>query len=187
MNPAEPLLPAVAERARRIAADPVRILDVGAGPVTCLGYVVEGRRVEITATDVLAGVYDRLWAGSGLVPPVRTIYADAERLTERFAPGSFDIVYAQNSLDHAARPQKAIEQMVQVAKPGGYVLLSHAVDEGVNEGYAGLHRWNFSERNGDFVIWNPRESINIAALHRDACETKTTVADGFVFVEMRKR
>ena len=118
---------------------------------------------------------------------MRTIYADAERLTERFPAGSFDIVYAQNSLDHAARPQKAIEQMLRVAKRGGYVLLSHAVDEGVNEGYAGLHRWNFSERNGDFVIWHPRESINITALHRDACETKTTVADGFVFVEMRKR
>jgi SAM-dependent methyltransferase len=185
LDPAQPLLPEVAERVRRIAGDPVRILDVGAGPATCLGYVVEGRRIDITATDVLAGVYDRLWARSDVTPPVRTIYADAERLTERFAPDSFDIVYAQNSLDHAARPRNAIEQMVQVAKPGGYVLLSHAIDEGVNEGYAGLHRWNFTERAGAFVLWNPRETIDMTRA-LSPCRVTAVRADGALFVEIVK-
>jgi SAM-dependent methyltransferase len=185
LDPASPLLPAVAERVRRIAADPVRILDVGAGPATCLGYVVEGRRIEITATDVLAAVYERLWARSGVVPPVRTVRADAERLTERFAPGSFDIVYAQNSLDHAARPRAAIEQMVQMAKPGGFVLLSHAVDEGENEGYAGLHRWNLTERAGAFVIWNPGETIDMSRA-LGSCRVTAVRSGGELFVEILK-
>jgi SAM-dependent methyltransferase len=187
LDPGSPLLPAVAERVSRTAADPVRILDVGAGPATCLGYAMPGRRLEIVATDVLAGVYDRLWARSGIVPPVRTVRADAERLTDRFARDSFDIVYAQNSLDHAARPRLAIEQMVEVAKPGGFVLLSHAVNEGEHEGYAGLHRWNLCERAGDFVIWNPAGSINMTEALREECATRTTAQDGFVFVEMQKR
>jgi SAM-dependent methyltransferase len=187
LDPRSPLLQEVAERVRRITTDPVRILDVGAGPATCLGYLMEGRRVEITAVDVLAGVYDLLWARSGIVPPVRTLRADAERLTERFAAGSFDIVYAQNSLDHAARPRAAIEQMVRMAKPGGFVLLSHAIDEGKNEDYAGLHRWNLSERAGDFVIWNPAESVNMTEALRGECATSTTAKGGSVFVEMHKK
>lgn len=188
LDPAAPLLPHIARYAREAAGEPVRILDVGAGAVTNLGYRLEGRRVEITAVDVLAAEYERLWDSSGRRPPVRTQYADAERLGERFEPASFDIVHAQNSLDHAARPALAIDEMVRLAKPGGYVLLNHAQNEALNEGYTGLHQWNFFERAGRFVIWNAAQSIDVSERLGSGCDVRTeSTAAGAVFVEIRKR
>jgi SAM-dependent methyltransferase len=186
LDPQRPLLPHVATYVRNIAAHPVRILDVGAGPVTCLGYRLEGKALEITAVDVLAKVYARLWPRNRAAPPVRTSYADAERLTERFEPGTFDFVYSQNSLDHTLRPDLAIGQMVQVAKPGSYIVLVHAQDEAVNERYTGLHQWNFSERSGDFIVWNPAESINMSERLRPACAVRAQRKEGSVFVEILK-
>jgi SAM-dependent methyltransferase len=186
LDPHCPLLPHIAAYLRDVAAEPVRILDVGAGAVTSLGYRLEGRALEITAVDVLAPTYDRLWARRNTVPPVRTRYADAERLTQWFAPASFDFAYSQNALDHTSRPSVAIEQMVQVAKPGCYVVLDHALDEAVNEDYSGLHQWNFSERGGDLILWNQAESINMTERLRPACAVRTQRRENSVFVEILK-
>src|SRR4030088_1771961 len=60
LDPRCPLLPHIAAYLRDVAGEPVRILDVGAGPVTSLGYRLEGRTLEITAGDGLAGPPQRL-------------------------------------------------------------------------------------------------------------------------------
>jgi SAM-dependent methyltransferase len=136
----------------RVDADRVRILDVGSGPLTKLGKTHPSKRLEIVATDLLASHYDRLLAELDVVPPVRSVYADAERLVEQFGPDSFDIVHAQNCIDHTADPHRAIDQMVAVAKPGGYVVLYHAENEGQREQYNQLHQWNFTCEDGSFII-----------------------------------
>jgi SAM-dependent methyltransferase len=136
----------------RVDADRVRILDVGSGPLTKLGKTHPTKRLEIVATDLLASHYDRLLAELDVVPPVRSVYADAERLVEQFGPDAFDIVHAQNCIDHTADPHRAIEQMVAVAKPGGYVVLYHAENEGEREQYNQLHQWNFTCEDGSFII-----------------------------------
>lgn len=186
LDATQPLDAYVAARVRDIASDPIRILDVGAGPVTVLGYRLEGRNIEITAVDVLAETYDRLWSRCGIVPPARTKYADAERLTDWFEPASFDFVYSQNSIDHASRPRVAIEQMVNVAKPGCYIVLNHALNEAVNEDYIGLHQWNFNERNGDLILWNAAETINVTQLLGPDCAVKTERRGNSIFVEILK-
>jgi SAM-dependent methyltransferase len=184
LDPRRPLLPHVAAYVRDVAGEPVRILDVGAGAVTSLGYRLEGRSLHITAVDVLAGSYDRLWGRRRAAPPVRTQYADAERLTQWFEPESFDFVYSQNALDHTSRPSLAIEQMVKVAKPGCYIVLDHALDEAVGEHYTGLHQWNFSERAGDFIVWNQSETINMTRRLSPACAVRTERREDSVFVEI---
>lgn len=186
LDPNCPLIPEVAAYVRKVAAAPVRILDVGAGPVTSLGYRLEGKTLEITAVDVLAHSYERLWARGNAAPPVRTKYADAERLTQWFEPASFDFVYSQNSLDHTSRPRLAIEQMVQVAKPGCYIVLQHALDEALNQDYTGLHQWNFSERDGAFIVWNPAETLNMTELLHPGCAVRTERRENSVFVEILK-
>jgi SAM-dependent methyltransferase len=132
--------------------DRVRVLDVGSGPLTKLGKKHLSKRIEITATDILADEYDRLLGEFGIVPPVRTIYADAERLVEQFGPDAFDVVNGQNCIDHTAHPREAIEQMVAVTRPGGYVVLFHAENEGQREHYDQLHQWNFTCEDGAFII-----------------------------------
>ena len=55
---------------------------------------------RMTVTDVVAADYDRLIDEFKAPVPVRTIYADAEKLAEKFGRASFDIVFAQNCVDH---------------------------------------------------------------------------------------
>lgn len=186
LNPRKPLIKAVATYVSRISSDPIRILDVGAGPLTVLGYCLDGRNVEITAVDVLAKVYNRLLSIHGFVPPVPTIYADGECLDKIVRSDYFDFVYAQNSIDHSVRPHLVIEQMIKAAKPGCYILIRTHENEAASGDYGGLHPWNFTEKNGDFIIWNDRETSNMTELLIPRAIVRTERHENFILIEIRK-
>lgn len=165
---------------------PVRVLDVGAGPVTAIGYRLDGKSLEITAVDVLAPQYDQMLRKHGIDPPIRTRYAEGERLSEQFADDSFDLVYAQNSLDHMRDPMETIRQMVRIAKPGAHVVLVHAVDEAESQRYIGLHQWNLSEREGRFVIWRPGQTIVVSSELGPGCGVSTKRDGETLHVDIQK-
>jgi SAM-dependent methyltransferase len=173
----------------RVGGSSVRILDVGAGPITTVGHRHPTRDVDVTvvATDVLAPQYQRLLRKRAITPPVPTIFADAERLTEQFAPGSFDIVFAANCVDHMERPLQAIQQMLDVVRPGGCVVLVHFEDEGEKQGYTGLHSSNFHVENGSFILSNERERIDLAVHFGAQIEIHANARGGIVTAELRKR
>jgi len=133
----------------------VRILDVGAGPLTFLGKRWPGHDLELAAVDALADQYDALLAEYGVTPPVRTRRCDSERLPDLFPPGSFDMACASYTIDHSYDPLRAIRQMVAVVRPGGVVLLQHYPDEAENEVYGGQHQWNLDWAGGDCILWRP--------------------------------
>jgi SAM-dependent methyltransferase len=134
----------------------VRILDVGAGPLTYVGKRWEGRTLELVPVDPLAKEYKAILTRLKLHPPVFTEVGDGEKLLEQFEKNSFDLVSAYNSLDHSQNPLGAIQQMFAVVKPGCYVYLNHYVNEGVKEGYRGLHQWNFDIKHGDVILSDGR-------------------------------
>lgn len=140
----------------------IRILDVGAGPLTNLGKLWGDRIIEITAVDPLAEEYDNLLTELIISPPVRTKKAFAESLTRAFAKDSFDLSYASNSLDHALDPLKAIREMLAVTKPGGHVYLWHFRNVGETEAYIGLHQWNFDVMDGDMIIGNGKTNCKLS-------------------------
>jgi len=71
----------------------------------------------------------------------------------------------QNALDHTFDPWRALRQMIEVSKPGGFVLLRHARNEAVRENYLGLHQWNLdASPDGDFIIWNKHSSVNVTQI-----------------------
>jgi SAM-dependent methyltransferase len=131
---------------------PYRILDVGAGPLTTVGKVCDGSKIDLLAIDPLASVYDMLLDKNGITPPVRTKYGEAEQIAEMYTEGSFDLVHAANSLDHAHDPVAAIKAAARVVRPGGHVFLEHILNEGAREGYGGLHQWNFGVEDNSFTI-----------------------------------
>jgi SAM-dependent methyltransferase len=155
--------PLVREELERSTGHEVSILDVGAGPLTSLGYRYPGRTVTIVPVDPLAGDYDRLLAEAGLDPPVRTLCVAGEDLVERFGRRRFDIAYAANSLDHSADPLMIIANMASVVRPGGVVLLRHKRNEGQSARYGGLHQWNFDAAGGRLRLWNDAGEIDVAA------------------------
>ncbi len=158
------------------AVDPVGILDVGAGPVTPLGKVHPRRRIAITASDALAHEYDAVLARAGVDPPVRTVFAEGERLVQTFGTEGFDIVHCGNALDHHHDPIVAVEQMLAVARPAGLVLLNHYVDEGISQRYLGMHQWNITVRADHLVIWNRAHVHDVTELLRDRAEVTCLIA-----------
>lgn len=153
----------VREEIDRLPGEKVTILDVGAGPLTSLGYRHPAKTLSIVPVDPLAADYDRLLEEAGLEPPIRTIGVAGEALLERFDPGSFDIAYAANSLDHSADPLTIISNMVSLVRDGGVVLLRHKRNEGESARYGGLHQWNFDAADGRLLLWNEAVEIDVGA------------------------
>lgn len=145
--------PALRDVLAGIAADEVSILDVGAGPASMVGCRFPGKRLTIVAVDPLGDRYSRLLAEAGVVPPVTTISLGGEQLVEHFGRERFDIAYARNALDHAVDPAVIVEQMLEVVRAGGSVVLRHVRNEAERQGYGQLHQWNFDERGGELVVW----------------------------------
>ena len=187
LDPARPLSEEIQQLLAASPSQPLRILEVGAGPVTVMGHIHPQRQVEITPTDLLASRYARILKRHGIVPPLPTVFADAERLTEQFGENRFDLVFATNRIDHTADPLRALQQMVAVTKPGGNVLMYHDVDEAERQDYAGLHRWNLAERGGDFMVWNRAQSFNVSEVLAPSRDTEPGVRDGLLRVLIHKR
>lgn len=131
----------LSEHLADLIPDGAKILDVGSGPLTSLGKVHE-KQFEITAIDPLADMYNGLLKAHGVEPIVKAERLEGEKLTDKFAPDTFDLVHASNSLDHAYDPASIIFQMITVSKK--YVYLEHIENVAVLNGNRGLHQWNFS-------------------------------------------
>lgn len=166
----------------------VRVLDVGAGPLTSVGPCWPGRDLVVTAVDPLADEYNRVLDAEGIVPPIRTIAAHGERLVEMFGEGVFDLAHSRNALDHSYDPVGVIGQMYRVIRPGGAIFLQHSIDEGQTNGYSGLHQWNFRVEQGRFVVWNHQGRVDVLTalgLHEPA--QIETLGKGVFRWTLRKR
>jgi SAM-dependent methyltransferase len=164
------------------------VLDVGAGPLTTFGKRCGEDRIIVTAVDPLAEGYNRLLEKHGIVPPVRTILGFGEGLYEQFGADRFDLVNAQNSVDHSQYPMTVILEMIAVTKPGGWVTLLHHRNEGEKQKYQGMHGWNFDTSGDDLVLWNKGQFYNVTHKVKHVADCTARIMDGnLVFAEIRKR
>jgi SAM-dependent methyltransferase len=177
--------PVVRTELDRLPEEQVSILDVGAGPLTWLGYRYPGKKLTIVPVDPLADDYDRLLREARLEPPLRTIGVAGEGLLEHFAPASFDIAYATNALDHSADPLTIISNMVAVVRPGGVVILRHKRNEGASARYSGLHAWNFDAAQDRLVLWNEAGSVDVGAALADRAATTAWLEANEVVARLR--
>jgi SAM-dependent methyltransferase len=156
----------------------VTILDVGSGPLTWIGPACPGRTIKIVAVDALSDEYAKLLAKHSVTPLVQSRRLEAEKLAECFAPGTFDLVFARNCMDHSYNPEQAILQMVDVVKPGCFVLLEHHPDEGERVGYVGLHQWNFAmNEEGEFIIKSRNGQVNMSRKYAQMCRITCEVIE----------
>ena len=170
-----------------VAQDEVAILDVGAGPLTALGKRHPAKRLRIVATDLLAEQYAALLRKHQIDPPVATVFADVERLSEQFEANTFDLIVARNCIDHVSSPLDAIRQMLTVVKQGGYVALFHTENEAERQKYEQLHQWNFIFDYGDFVIRGKNQTFNVSKMLAGLVDVVCILEPPYIKVEMRKR
>jgi SAM-dependent methyltransferase len=176
--------PLVREELDRNPAEEISILDVGAGPLTWLGFRYPGKALTIVAVDPLADDYDRLLREADLEPPVRTISVAGENLLEHFGPRSFDIAYATNALDHSADPFTIVSNMVAVVRPGGVVLLRHKRNEGEGAQYGGLHQWNFDAVDERLILWNSASEVDVGSALEGRVQTTAWILDNEVVARL---
>jgi SAM-dependent methyltransferase len=176
--------PLVREELQRSPAEAVSILDVGAGPVTKLGFRYPGKTITIVAVDPLADEYESLLREADLRPPVRTIRVAGEALLEHFGSGTFDIAYASNALDHSADPFKIITNMTAVVRPAGVVLLRHKRNEGESARYGGLHQWNFDVDGERLILWNNAVEVDVRSELAGRARTTAWISENEVIARL---
>jgi SAM-dependent methyltransferase len=165
-----------------------KIIDVGAGPMTAVGKEWNGHKLDVTAVDPLADEYSSLLAKYNVIAPVQTRKAEAEALADYFSENSFDLAYARNCLDHSYNPLLAIRQMVHITKAGGAVYLKHIENEGANEGYQGLHQWDFAEDAGDFIMSAPGQPrVNVSQELSGVADVLVLRQGAWIIVVLHKR
>ncbi|MGZ4675044.1 MAG: class I SAM-dependent methyltransferase [Acidimicrobiia bacterium] len=156
----------------------VKLLDVGAGPLTFLGRRSDRWTLELTAVDALGDQYRALLDEAGLTPPVYTQACESEKLTELLPVDTFDVVAARNTLDHSYDPVRAITEMLACAKPGGALYLVHHRNEAEREGYRGMHQWNFEAGDSSLVVWRPGTRTDLGAELAGRAVVERTWVDG---------
>ena len=168
----------------------LRLLDVGAGPITRLGYKWGERKIDIEALDVNGDLYREMFQKHQVTPPVITKTSEAEKVDELYEEDSFHFAFSRNALDHCYDPIKAIQNMVKLIKPGCYVLLLHRRNEGHSQGYRGAHLWNFDGVGEKVVVYNPSVKYD---LQQELPGTEVqyrlrdTEKDHWIYVEILKK
>lgn len=99
----------------RFAGKPVRIYEAGGGSISYLPMEML-RSAEITVVDIDdAQLRNNRYARSKICGDIQT---------QRFPPGSFDLVVCYNVIEHVERPDEAIDRFLDALAPGGLVFIA---------------------------------------------------------------
>lgn len=188
LNPDKRIEGDLAELLWDIPYSKVKILDVGAGPITKVGYKLDRKFIELYPIDPLAKVYNRILNKKNIHPPVKTVFGNAEKLSKQFGENEFDLIYANNSIDHTASPVKAIHEIYHVLKPNHYFYFDHFINEGEKNKYYGLHQWNFYCKNDNLFLSNRTKDIelNISEEFKNKFSISFTIIKRRVIVKFKK-
>ena len=188
IDPERRLDPAVESLIDRPLGAEVRILDVGAGPLSVLGRHSARYEVDLVAVDALAQHYDALLARYGVQPPVRTLACCGEEVFAAFGEQAFDLVFSRNALDHMQDPLRALTAMLRTAKLGATLRVQVYECEGERENYVGMHQWNLLAGSGRLELF-PRErtqALDLVPILREAGEVDVASSEGFITLTVRR-
>jgi SAM-dependent methyltransferase len=137
---------------RELEKRPLKVLEVGSGPLSTLAYGVTTGQLDVVAIDVLAKQYKLLLEDLKIRYPVVPIAVAGEVLGNEFEPNSFDCAFARNSLDHTRDLSLTFQNMCRLVRPGGYIYLNHAVREGSFNKWSPSHVWDLDlGQNGGII------------------------------------
>jgi SAM-dependent methyltransferase len=139
---------------RLVAADATSVVDIGAGTGE-FGAALVARlpRLHYVGIDVSPVAVE---AARRLGRPGLFVAADAEELP--FADDSFDAAVSLYALEHFIDPQRVLEEMARVVRPGGLLaLLSISYDR--PWGTIPSVRFGRAKRSAAFGRWDP---VNLA-------------------------
>jgi SAM-dependent methyltransferase len=180
-DPNSPLNEELRTLVSHLSAPVLHVLDIGSGPLTRVGKTLEGKRIDLICVDPLADIYAALCRKHGVTVPVPVRKGEAENLGSMFAQEYFDLIHANNCLDHAYDPVNAIQLIVDLLRPGCSFYLRHEINVAQTAGYMGLHQWNFRMEGNDFVIAGRNEhGTNMNTLLRSKADIRSHIEGKFL-------
>lgn len=161
-----------------------KILDVATGNGNFLKFLADtlsdySEAIGIDAKPEAAGPFEETFQQD---PKVHFIAMTAEEMN--FADSSFDIVSISNSLHHLADPQRVLDEMWRVLKPGGIFILNEMYRDGdqapTQQTHILLHHWFAAVDRAQNVIhnetYNRQELIDtILGLGLDLLDTEDQI------------
>jgi SAM-dependent methyltransferase len=144
-DPKAPLSPIVLELLAGLDFDPhkqLKVLDIGSGPLSYVGYDHETHGVDLTVVDPLANEYNSLLDSVNIKDVPRPQKGFFETALGDFGENQFDVVWCFNSLDHSIDPLYGLFNLLSVVNVGGGLILSFHPNEAEGGKYKGLHQWN---------------------------------------------
>jgi SAM-dependent methyltransferase len=139
----------------------LKVLEIGSGPISTLAYGVDHGQLVVTAVDILGDRYRELMERLGIIYPVVPENGRAEELDRKFQAGSFDCAFARNALDHTQDLPLAFDNLVRCVRPGGFIVLMHAVSEGASNHWSPSHKWNLDFEKGGLTATNKRGEVHL--------------------------
>jgi SAM-dependent methyltransferase len=129
---------------------PIDVLDIGSGPISILTHVFHGLHAHLKAADPLADEYERLWTDEAArMRAVRPVPVAGEDLARHFGRNSFDVSHIRNAIDHTIHPMAVMEQMIEITRKNGVIVVHGFENEAATERWEGFHQWNMRIIPGD--------------------------------------
>ncbi len=149
------LAPYIADLQERFGGK-LRVLDVGCGPSSLLSRGQLQGWFDLICVDPLAEEYRALTVRLGKQTVGAMQKGFGESLSALFEPGSFDLVFCCNALDHTQSPGLAVAEMCRVLRPGGTLFLQGYSREGSANKFHGLHQHDLYVLEGGRLMCEDR-------------------------------
>jgi SAM-dependent methyltransferase len=102
----------------------MRVLDAGCGTGAALEWLYDAVRPTGSVVGVdLSAAHVRL-ARAAAPEPVEVLQEDLTRT--RLAPGSFDVIWSVNTINHLRDPSAGLEALARLLRPGGRIAIGQS-------------------------------------------------------------
>jgi len=142
--------------------DFLNCIEVGSGPVSQFftKFFINRKNIKIVTVDPLAIFYRKLHDQYFLNYNIECLTGFGENLTKIFEKDSFHLVYTQNAIDHSQNPILFIRNLVKILKPRGFLVMYGIFNEGSNQNWMGLHKWNINLISGNLLLTDKKRVYN---------------------------
>ncbi|HEX3600289.1 MAG TPA: class I SAM-dependent methyltransferase, partial [Lacipirellulaceae bacterium] len=132
---------------------PLKVMDIGCGPVSMLRWGAIHGEISITGLDPLIEMYTLVLARHGLDALQRMrcdqeVNGVAEDMETLLKGQKFDLIYTQNALDHTQQPALVVENVSRHLAPNGLFAVQVATREGTRQKWDQLHKTDIYLKNG---------------------------------------
>lgn len=143
---------------------PLHALDIGCGAISRLRWGALNGFFTVTGVDPLLDMYAivRERHGYATLPAIRCaheIIGGAEQLTTKVAPGSFDLAFCSNALDHTEDPVAVVDAIARAVRPGGFVAIDVYTREGSRENWWQLHQFDMYIDDREQFVCETRDGV----------------------------